>query len=132
MVSSEQEVTVRVAPFTGDTSFRALLVAPFFLLSSALPAAAAGPSVRGESPMVKVLPDAAPRAQATVHLTAARNEFVSFKVGLHGGDPGLRGVRASLHSLDGPTSIQGADLTLYRQDFLTTRRASVPDEPVGR
>ncbi|MBM7113937.1 DUF4091 domain-containing protein [Archangium primigenium] len=113
-------------------SLRALLVAPLFLLVSALPAAAAGPSVWGESPMVKVLPDAAPRAQASVHITAARNEFVSFQVGLHGGDTGLRGVRASLPSLDGPASIQGADLTLYRQDFVTTRRASVPDESVGR
>ncbi|QRN97269.1 DUF4091 domain-containing protein [Archangium violaceum] len=82
--------------------------------------------------MVKVMPDTAPRGRSPVHLTAARNEFVSFQVGLHGGDSGLRNVRASLSSLDGPASIAGSDLTLYREDFLTTRRASVPGEPVGR
>jgi hypothetical protein len=108
------------------------LLAPLVLLFFTLPAAAAGPSVWGESPMVKVLPDVAPRRQAKVHLTAARNEFVSFQVALHGGDSGLRNVRASLPSLDGPTSIAGSELSLYREDFLTTRRASVPGETVGR
>ncbi|WP_257461787.1 DUF4091 domain-containing protein [Archangium lipolyticum] len=109
-----------------------LLLAPLTLLLSALPAAAAGPSVWGESSMVKVMPDTAPHGRSPVHLTAARNEFVSFQVGLHGGDSGLRNVRASLSALNGPTSIAGADLTLYREDFLTTRRATVPGETVGR
>ncbi|MCY1072874.1 DUF4091 domain-containing protein [Archangium lansingense] len=83
--------------------------------------------------MVKVRPDTAPRALSEeIHLTAARNEFVSFQVALHGGDSGLRGVRASLPSLDGPARISGPEVTLYREDFLTTRQPSTPDTPVGR
>jgi hypothetical protein len=98
----------------------------------ALPGFAAGPTAWGEGAMVKVRPDAAPRAQTEVRLTAARNEFVSFQVALHGGDSGLRGVRASLSGLEGPARIGGADVTLYRQDFLTTTRRSVPEAPLGR
>ncbi|WP_164018483.1 DUF4091 domain-containing protein [Pyxidicoccus trucidator] len=102
------------------------------LVLLAVPAFAAEPTVWGEGAMVKVRPDAEPRTQAEVHLTAARNEFVSFQVALHGGASGLRGVRASLPGLEGPASIGGTDVTLYRQDFLTTTRRSVPEAQLGR
>lgn len=82
--------------------------------------------------MVKVRPDTAGRSQPELHLTAARNEFVSFQVGLQGGDAGLRGVRATLGGLEGPTRISGTDVTLYREEFLKTTRASVAGTPVGR
>ncbi|MGZ3461218.1 MAG: glycoside hydrolase domain-containing protein, partial [Archangium sp.] len=108
------------------------LLAPLALLLTALPAAAAGPAVWGESSMVKVRPGMAPHAPAELHLTAARNELVSFQVGLHGGDAGLRGVHASLPSLEGPGRIAGPDVTLYREDFVTTRTPSTPDTEVGR
>src|SRR5437868_404334 len=98
----------------------------------ALPAVAASPSVWGESAMVKVRPDSAARSQPELHLTAARNEFVSFQVGLQGGDMGLRGVRASLEGLEGPARISGTDVTLYREEFLNTARPTVTGTPVGR
>ncbi|WP_223763580.1 hypothetical protein NR800_10575 [Corallococcus interemptor] len=71
------------------------------------------PAVWGESAMVKVRPETPPRVQRSVSLTAARNEFVSFQVVLHGGRSGLRGVSAVLPELRGPRSrIQGGDLLL--------------------
>ncbi|MFL5347926.1 MAG: glycoside hydrolase domain-containing protein [Hyalangium sp.] len=82
--------------------------------------------------MVKVRPDSAARSQPELHLTAARNEFVSFQVGLQGGDTGLRGVRASLAGLEGPARISGTDVTLYREEFLKTTKATVAGTPVGR
>ena len=110
-----------------------LLLGPLTLLLTTLPAAAASSSVWSESAMVKVLPETAPRPHTEeVHLTAARNEFVSFQVAVHGGDSGLRGVRASFPSLEGPARISGADITLYREDRVTTRRPSTPDTRVGR
>jgi uncharacterized protein (TIGR03382 family) len=104
----------------------------FLPLLLALPAAAAAPAVWGESAMVKVRPNLAPRVQPELRLTAARNEFVSFQVALHGGHTGLSGVRARLDSLVGPTSFAGADISLYRVAYLTTVRPSVPGTPVGR
>lgn len=101
------------------------------VLSLALPAVASAPVAWGESAMVKLRPDAAPRAQSELHLTGARNEFVSFQVGVHGGDTGLRDVSASLSGLEGPARISGADVTLYRVAYLNTKRASVPGTPVG-
>lgn len=100
-------------------------------LTLALPALAAQPAVWGESAMAKVRPQTQPGTRSALQLTAARNEFVSFQVGLHGGDTGLRGVRARLVSLDGPARISGADVTLYREDYVTTTRPSVQGEPVG-
>lgn len=96
-----------------------------------LPAMALPPTVWGESAMVKVRPDAGPGTPGEVRLTAARNEFISFQVGLHGGDTGLRGVSARFDGLEGPSRISGTDVTLYREDLLTTTRASVSGEPVG-
>ncbi len=81
--------------------------------------------------MVKMRPEAAARSQPELHLTAARNEFVSFQVGLHGGDSGLRGVRASLDGLEGPVRISGADVTLYREEFLNTVKPTIQGTPVG-
>ncbi|ADO67939.1 DUF4091 domain-containing protein [Stigmatella aurantiaca] len=108
---------------------RLLVLLPWLM---ALPAAAARPAVWGESAMVKVRPNLAPRARPELQLTAARNEFVSFQVALHGGSTGLSGVRAKLNGFVGPTSISGPDVTLYRVAYLTTVRPSVPGTPVGR
>ncbi|WP_375743810.1 DUF4091 domain-containing protein [Corallococcus interemptor] len=102
-------------------------------LSVAWPVYAAEPVVWGEGMMVKVRPDdTAPGNSTEVRLTAARNEFVSFQVALHGGDTGLRGVRARLPGLEGPATLTGPDVTLYRQAYLTTRQPSEPGQPVGR
>ncbi|RKI75239.1 DUF4091 domain-containing protein [Corallococcus sp. AB049A] len=104
-------------------------------LSVAWPVFAAGPTAWGEGMMVKVRPDdTAPGTATEVRLTAARNEFVSFQVALHGGDTGLKGVHARLPALEGPGSktLTGPDVMLYRQTYLTTRQASVPGQPVGR
>jgi hypothetical protein len=59
-------------------------------------------------------------------LFAARNEFVSFQVGLHGGEAGWRGVSASLPALDGPVRIEGADIVLYREVLLPISRPTLP------
>ncbi|RKG87611.1 DUF4091 domain-containing protein [Corallococcus sp. CA049B] len=109
--------------------FRAALLT----LTVGLPVFAAGPAVWGEGMMVKVRPGIAARSATEVRLTAARNEFVSFQVALHGGDTGLTGVRAKLPGLEGPGSktLTGPDVTLYRQALVTTKQASVAGEPVG-
>lgn len=101
-------------------------------LLSTLPAAAAAPTVWSESATEKVRPQAQPKTASEVRLIAARNEFASFQVALHGGDAGLRGVRASLPALEGPARIDGADVALFREDFITTKTASVAGEPTGR
>ncbi|MBN9687082.1 DUF4091 domain-containing protein [Corallococcus sp. NCSPR001] len=102
-------------------------------LSAAWPVYAADPVVWGEGMMVKVRPDdTAPGSSTEVRFTAARNEFASFQVALHGGDLGLRGVRARLPSLEGPTTLTGPDVTLYRQAYLTVLQPSEPGQPVGR
>ncbi|RKH13383.1 DUF4091 domain-containing protein [Corallococcus sp. CA053C] len=101
-------------------------------LSVALPAFAAAPTVWGEGVMVKVRPETSARSATEVRLTAARNEFVSFQVALHGGDAGLQGVRARLPALEGPATLTGTDVTLYREALVTTTKASVAGEPVGR
>ncbi|RKH09540.1 DUF4091 domain-containing protein [Corallococcus sp. CA053C] len=100
-------------------------------LTTAWPVFAAGPAVWGEGMMVKVRPDAAPGSATGVQLTAARNEFVSFQVALHGGDGGLQGVRARLPALEGPATLTGPDVTLYREALLITRKPSVVGEAVG-
>ncbi|RKH01229.1 DUF4091 domain-containing protein [Corallococcus carmarthensis] len=102
-------------------------------LFMAWPVFAAGPAVWGEGMMVKVRPDDTTPGSATeVQLTAARNEFVSFQVALHGGDTGLQGVRARLPTMEGPATLMGPDVTLYRQAYLTTRQTSESWQAVGR
>ncbi|WP_338264535.1 DUF4091 domain-containing protein [Corallococcus caeni] len=102
-------------------------------LSMALPVFAAGPAVWGEGAMVKVRPDdTVPGSNTEVRLTAARNEFASFQVALHGAEVGLRGVRARLPALEGPGVITAPDVTLYRQTYLTVRQASVQGQATGR
>ncbi|QSQ27325.1 DUF4091 domain-containing protein [Pyxidicoccus parkwayensis] len=80
--------------------------------------ALAGPSVYGESLMVKVRPDTPPRPAEPVELLGARNEALSFQVVIHGGDTGASGVTARFDALEGPARIGGSQLTLYREDFL--------------
>jgi hypothetical protein len=92
------------------------------------------PSVWGESAMTKMRPDAQPGSQGELHLVAARNEFVSFQVGLHGGRAGLTGVSASLPALEGPgpSRIEGSHITLYQETFLDITQRSTPDSSLGR
>jgi len=98
-----------------------------------LPAAAfAGPRVFAESPMVKVRPTYAAHADSGVRATAARNEFVSFQVVVHGADTGATHVRAALPALSGPSSIGGADVTLYREAFLNITTPTGPNTITGR
>ncbi len=89
------------------------------------------PAVWGESAMVKVRPQTPPRHQPGVELMAARNEFVSFQVGLHGGANGWRNVSARLAGLEGPVRIQGADIVLYREAYLHITTTSSPDSEPG-
>jgi len=102
-------------------------------LLALLPAAAfAGPRVFAESPMVKVRPTSAAHADSGVQVTAARNEFVSFQVVVHGADTGATQVRAALPALSGPSSIGGADVTLYREAFLNITTPTNPNTITGR
>ena len=91
----------------------------------------AAPVVFGESAMVKVQPSMPARADTGVRLIAARNEFVSFQVVVHGADTGASGVTASLPSLSGPDTIDGTDVTLYREDFLNITRPTHPNTSTG-
>src|SRR5436309_1947566 len=78
----------------------------------------AGPLVYGESPMVKIRPQIVAGTGTAIDLAAAQNEFVSFQVVVRGADTGASQVRAAFPSLDGPASISGNDLTLYREAYL--------------
>ncbi|MGZ3459002.1 MAG: hypothetical protein ACXU86_10925 [Archangium sp.] len=93
--------------------------------------AGASPSAWGASAMEKVRPRTQPGVSSAVQLVAARNEFVSFQVGLHGGDSGWSGVSASLPALEGPTRIEGADIVLYREVLLYVTKPTTPYSEVG-
>ncbi|WP_244219737.1 DUF4091 domain-containing protein [Corallococcus interemptor] len=91
------------------------------------------PAIWGESAMVKVRPETPPRNQRSVSLTAARNEFVSFQVVLHGGRSGLKGVSAVLPELRaGRARISGGDLLLYREALLDITTPTPPGTTPGR
>ncbi|PTL81571.1 DUF4091 domain-containing protein [Vitiosangium sp. GDMCC 1.1324] len=103
-----------------------------WVLALGLPARAGpDPSVWGVSAMEKVQPQTAPGSSSSVRLFAARNEFVSFQVGLHGGDSGWSGVSASLPALEGPMRIEGADIVLYRETLLHVTHPTMPYSKVG-
>ncbi len=74
--------------------------------------------------MEKVRPQTPPKTHTGVRLVAARNEFVSFQVGLHGGASGWSGVQARFTALDGPILIKEADIVLYRETLLPITRTS--------
>jgi len=94
-------------------------------LLAVLPASAeAAPTVYAESASVKVRPDTALRTAPSIALTAARNEFVSFQVVVNGGDSGAKGVTASFEGLEGPASIRGPNVTLYREAYLNITKLS--------
>lgn len=118
---------VLVLPACGGAD-SSLPVAPSVSAFSSNPS---GPSVWGVDAMGKVRPQTAPGASASVRLFAARNEFVSFQVGLHGGDSGWSGVSASLSALEGPGRIEGPDLVLYRETLLLTTHPTTPYSEVG-
>ncbi|OJH41313.1 DUF4091 domain-containing protein [Cystobacter ferrugineus] len=102
------------------------------LLFSTAAVAQSRPSVWGEIATTKIRPDAEPGPHAALRLVAARNEFVSFQVGLHGGEAGLTGVRARLTALEGPSRIAGGNITLYQETFLDITQPSTPDSEPGR
>ncbi|WP_239470678.1 glycoside hydrolase domain-containing protein [Archangium violaceum] len=81
--------------------------------------------------MEKVRPQTPPESNTGVRLVAARNEFVSFQVGLHGGSSGWSGVHARFPVLDGPMLIEGADIVLYREALVPIHRASTVHTATG-
>ena len=105
-----------------------LLTAVPLLMSAKAHAAA---QVYGESPMVKVQPGTAGRADSGVGLSAARNEFVSFQVVVAADGSGAPGVSASLTGLTGPSSIGQGDIRLFREAFLNTSTPSTPNVQAG-
>lgn len=86
--------------------------------------AQAAPAVYAQSAMVKVRPEAPPQPGTPVALVAARNEFVSFQVVVHGADTGASQVRASVEGLTGPSPIPPSHITLYREGYLLLTRPS--------
>ncbi|TQF10062.1 DUF4091 domain-containing protein [Myxococcus llanfairpwllgwyngyllgogerychwyrndrobwllllantysiliogogogochensis] len=89
--------------------------------------------VWAESSMVKIRPQTQPRVEREVDLVGARNEYLSFQVGLHGGTSGLRDVRARLPALwNGLRRIDGPDILLYREALLDITRPTPPDTEPGR
>jgi hypothetical protein len=81
--------------------------------------------------MVKIRPQTAPGTVRELELFAARNEFVSFQVALHGGQTGMTVASLSLPSLTGPSVITGKDITLYRETFLNITHLTTPDSQPG-
>lgn len=104
------------------------VVASVFALSAR---ADGEPIAWGVDAMQKVRPQTAPGASQSVRLFAARNEFVSFQVGLYGGASGWSGVSASLSALEGPGRIEGPDLVLYREALLLTTHPTTAYSGVG-
>jgi len=82
--------------------------------------------------MVKIRPQTAPGSLRELELVAARNEFVSFQVALHGGQTGMTVASLSLPSLKGPDLIGGKDITLYRETFLDITHPTTPDSQPGK
>ncbi|GMU05455.1 DUF4091 domain-containing protein [Corallococcus caeni] len=114
-------------------STKLALACLFLMWSQVAGAHSSRPAVWAESAMVKVRPETPPRFQRSISLTAARNEFVSLQVVLHGGTTGLRGVSAALPELRGGRSrIQGGDLLLYREAFLDITTPTPPGTTPGR
>jgi hypothetical protein len=95
------------------------------------PATWSGPPVWVEGPMVKIRPHTAPGPMRELELIAARNEFVSFQVALHGGQTGVTVASLSLPFLRGPDIIGGKDITLYRQTFLDITHPTTLDSQPG-
>lgn len=108
-----------------------ILASILSLLWSGVSAAHPRPSlVWAESAMVKIRPQTPPRVEREVELVGARNEYLSFQVGLHGGASGLKGVRVRLPALwNGLRRIDGANILLYREALLDITRPTPPDAP---
>ncbi|MDY7230602.1 DUF4091 domain-containing protein [Hyalangium rubrum] len=90
-----------------------------------------GPPIWVESPMVKIGPRTAPGSLRELNLYAARNEFVSFQVAIHGGETGVTIDSVSLSALRGPGVISIGNVTLYRQTFLEITRPSTQSSHAG-
>jgi hypothetical protein len=99
----------------------------------AVPAVAA-PQVTATSATVKLRPTAPVPPHAPVALLAARNEFVSFQVVVHGAGAGAANVTASLPFLEHPSGarLEGPDIALYRQGYLNLTKMSFADAAPGR
>jgi uncharacterized protein (TIGR03382 family) len=75
----------------------------------------------------KLRPSAAPRAETAARISAARNEFEAFQIGVSGP---VTGVRASATALTGPGgTISG--VRLYRQALIQLANASALDGGTG-
>lgn len=84
----------------------------------------AAPAIFAESASVKVRPSHAIRDDRGVDLTAARNEFVSFQVVVHGATSGATGVSATFSGLQGPSTIGADKVVLYREALINVTQAS--------
>lgn len=84
----------------------------------------AAPAVFGETASVKVRPSFPARDDHGVDLVAARNEFASFQVVVHGATAGATGVTAALTGLTGPSSIGSDRITLYREALINIAQPS--------
>jgi len=102
----------------------ARLLAATATAASLAGAAHATPVVYGERASTKIRPGDQVGAGADVDLVAARNEFVSFQVVVHGADTGASGVRAAFSGVQGPGQIGGSRVTLYREAFLDVGKKS--------
>jgi hypothetical protein len=97
------------------------------LLSGAAAFPASAASVWATDGTEKIRPGAAPRTAATVHVSAARNEFEPFQIAVVGP---AGGVRASATSLAGPGAIPAP--RLYREALIDLRYPSALDGAAGR
>ncbi|MGN9809547.1 sugar-binding protein [Micromonospora sp. BQ11] len=95
-----------------------------------VPAGAAPVGYTVVSATEKVLSTATVSGTATARLTGAGNEFVSFQVVIAGGQSGVS-VSAGA-PLTGPSgTIANTNVTIYREDYLTTTRPSAAGRAVG-
>jgi hypothetical protein len=94
---------------------------------SLAPAAAHAGQAWVASATEKIRPDAAPRADAAAHLSAARNEFEAFQIVVTG--PASK-ISAKATALTGPGTID--DVKLYRVDLLNLAHPSALDGGTGR
>jgi Glycoside hydrolase 123, catalytic domain len=109
-------------PTTSRRAVAAIILSP--LLAAALPASAA--QVWTALATEKIRPAAAPRSDATVQLTAARNEFEAFQVVVTGA---AGNVRATATDLTGPATIRPP--RLFREAIIDLANPSAPDGDTG-
>ncbi len=103
---------------------RSFLVTGSLCFCALLPTQALAASVYAQSAMVKVRPTAPATGEASTSFMAARNEFVSFQVVVHGGVGGAKGISAKAQPMVGAGVIDASQTTLYREAYLQISRLS--------